>query len=122
MRNAAQAYQAVAKQTSSPRALEADLLLKAAARLKAVQDGWDATSKDLRHALLYNRRLWTIFLTSVTNKENPLPADLRQNIANLGVYVMYETVACMSDPQPGRRLTTLININRELAAGLRGGA
>jgi flagellar protein FlaF len=96
-------------------------LLKAAARLKAVQDGWDATSKDLRHALLYNRRLWTIFITSVTNKDNPLPTELRQNIANLGVYVMYESVACVSDPHADRRLTTLININRELAAGLRGG-
>jgi flagellar protein FlaF len=122
MRNAAQAYQAVAKQTSSPRALEADLLLKAAARLKSVHDNWDKSRVDLPKALLYNRKLWTVFLTSATNKENPLPTDVRQNIANLGVYVMYETVACMSDPQPGGRLTTLININRELAAGLRGGA
>src|ERR1700726_3461317 len=97
MRNASQAYQAVAKQTSSPRALEADLLLKAAARLKSVQDGWDGSRKDLPHALLYNRRLWTIFLTSVTNKDNPLPTAVRQNIANLGVYVMYESMACMSD-------------------------
>jgi flagellar protein FlaF len=96
--------------------------LKAAARLKSVQDGWDGSRKDLPHALLYNRRLWTIFLTSVTNKDNPLPTAVRQNIANLGVYVMYESMACMSDANADRRLTTLININRELAAGLRGGA
>jgi flagellar protein FlaF len=121
MRNAAQAYQAVAKQTSSPRALEADLLLKAAARLKTVQENWDKSRPDLSHALLYNRKLWTVFLTSVTNQQNPLPTAVRQNIANLGVYVMYETVACMSDPNADKRLTTLININRELAAGLRGG-
>jgi flagellar protein FlaF len=107
MRTAAQAYQAVAKQTSSPRALEADLLLKAAARLKAIQDNWD-TSRP-------------VFLTSVTNQQNPLPTAVRQNIANLGVYVMYETVACMSDPNADRRIGTLIAINRELAAGLRGG-
>jgi flagellar protein FlaF len=122
MRNAAQAYQAVAKQTSNPRALEADLLLKAAARLKAVHDNWDESRPDLAKALLYNRKLWTVFLTSATSLDNPLPTDVRQNIANLGVYVMYESVACMSDPQPALRLTTLININRELAAGLRGGA
>jgi flagellar biosynthesis activator protein FlaF len=122
MRNAAQAYQAVAKQTSSPRALEADLLLKAAARLKLVQDNWDRSRPDLAKALLYNRKLWTVFLTSATNKENPLPTDVRQNIANLGVYVMNETVACMSDPHADRRLATLITINRELAAGLRSGA
>ncbi len=96
--------------------------MKAAARLKSVQDGWDGSRKDLPHALLYNRRLWTIFLTSATNKDNPLPTAVRQNIANLGVYVMYESMACMSDPNADRRLATLININRELAAGLRGGA
>jgi flagellar protein FlaF len=122
MRNAAQAYQSVAKQTSNPRALEADLLLKAAARLKAVHDNWDKSRPDLAKALLYNRKLWTVFLTSATNRDNPLPTDVRQNVANLGVYVMYESVACLADPQPALRLTTLININRELAAGLRGGA
>jgi flagellar protein FlaF len=94
--------------------------LKAAARLKSVHDNWDKSRGDLPKALLYNRRLWTVFLTSATNKENPLPTDVRQNVANLGVYVMYESMACISDPQPGR-LTALININRELAAGLRGG-
>jgi flagellar biosynthesis activator protein FlaF len=121
MQTAAKAYQATAKQTSSPRALEADLLLKAASRLKAVQDGWDKTRADLDDALLYNRKLWTIFLTSATSTENPLPTDVRQNVANLGVFIMNETLACMADQTPDR-LGTLININRELAAGLRGGA
>ena len=41
MHHAAQAYGKVAKQTSSPRDLEADLLLKAAARLQAISDNWD---------------------------------------------------------------------------------
>jgi flagellar protein FlaF len=119
MHNAAQAYQAAAKQTLSPRALEADLLLKAASRLKSVQDGWNGSKPDLNSALLYNRKLWTIFLASVTNTEHPLPTDVRQNIANLGVFIMNETMSCMADPRPDR-LSTLININRELAAGLRG--
>jgi len=96
--------------------------LKAAARLKAVQDNWDTSRTDLAHALLYNRKLWTVFLTWATNQENPLPTAVRQNIANLGVYVMYETVACATDPSANKRLGTLININRELAAGLRGNA
>ena len=45
MQHAAQAYGKVANQTSSPRELEADLLLKAAARLQAVSDGWDADTR-----------------------------------------------------------------------------
>jgi flagellar protein FlaF len=44
---------------------------------------------------------------------------LRQNIANLGVFVMSQTFALMTDPKASQ-LVPLININRELAAGLRG--
>jgi flagellar biosynthesis activator protein FlaF len=95
------------------------LLLKAASRLKAIQDGWDKSRPELDDALLYNRKLWTIFLTSATSTENPLPTDVRQNVANLGVFIMNETLACMADPRPDR-LSMLISINRELAAGLRG--
>jgi flagellar protein FlaF len=119
MHSAARAYQAIAKQTVSPRDLEADLLLKAASRLQTVKDNWEAEKGTLTDALLYNRKLWTIFLTSATSGENPLPTDVRQNVANLGLFVMNQTNAVMLDRKP-ERLNSLININRELAAGLRG--
>ena len=118
MRSAVQTYQSVAKQTASPRDLEADLLLKAASRLQAIQDRWDGEQKTLDQALLYNRKLWSIFLTSATSEDNPLPTDVRQNVANLGLFVMNQTVSMLSDPKP-EHLKPLININRELAAGLR---
>jgi flagellar protein FlaF len=119
MQHAAKAYGAVAKQTANPRELEADLLLSAAARLQAIRDGWDGTRPDLPDALNYNRKLWSIFLTSATNAENPLPASLRQNIANLGIFVFNHTLAVLANPKP-ETLGSLISINRELAAGLRG--
>jgi flagellar protein FlaF len=118
MRSAVQAYQSVAKQTASPRDLEADLLLKAASRLQAIQDRWDSEQGTLDQALLYNRKLWSIFLTSATSEDNPLPTDVRQNVANLGLFVMNQTVSMLSNPKP-EQLKPLININRELAAGLR---
>jgi flagellar protein FlaF len=52
MQSAAQAYGKVAKETSSSRELEASLLLKAAARLHAVREGWDHKSGELSEALL----------------------------------------------------------------------
>jgi flagellar biosynthesis activator protein FlaF len=119
MQSAAQAYGTVAKQIASPRELEADLLLKAAARLQAIHDGWDGKRSDLTNALLYNRKLWSIFLTSVTGTEHPLPVAIRQNVANLGLFVMNQTVAILREPQRAQ-LVALININRELAAGLLG--
>jgi flagellar protein FlaF len=54
----------------------------------------------------------------VTKPENPLPAAVRQNVANLGIYVMNQTMAIASDPRR-EPLRSLININRELAAGLK---
>jgi flagellar biosynthesis activator protein FlaF len=119
MHHAAQAYGKVAKQTSSPRDLEADLLLRAAARLQALSDGWDTSRDQVEEALLYNRKLWSIFLTTVTREDNPLPAAVRQNVANLGVFVMSQTMSIITEPKR-EKLGTLININRELAAGLRG--
>jgi flagellar biosynthesis activator protein FlaF len=119
MRHAAQAYGRVANQTSSPRELEADLLLKAAARLQAVSDSWDADRGQIDEALLYNRKLWSIFLTSVTRTDNPLPAIIRQNVANLGIFVLNQTLSLMAEPKR-EKLGTLISINRELATGLLG--
>lgn len=118
MHHAAQAYGNVAKQTSSPREMEANLLLKAAARLQAVSEAW-GDREQIDEALLYNRKLWSIFLTSVTRTDNPLPDLVRQNIANLGVFVINQTVSLMTEPKR-EKLNPLININRELAAGLLG--
>jgi flagellar biosynthesis activator protein FlaF len=119
MQQAAQAYGKVAKQTSSPRDLEANLLLSAASRLQAIHDDWDVRQRELGEALLYNRKLWVIFLAAVTKDDHPLPAPVRQNVANLGIFVMNQTVLLTQEPHR-ERLPTLININRELAAGLQG--
>jgi flagellar protein FlaF len=85
--------------------------------LQAVRDSWEAKQNELSDALLYNRKLWTIFVSSVTEADNPLPPQIRQNVANLGLFVFNQTLNIMSEPRP-ERLVSLININRELAAGL----
>ena len=121
MQHVAQAYGKVAKQTSTPRELEAGLLLKAAARLQAVSDDWEKGRDQVDEALLYNRKLWSIFLTSVTRQDNPLPEAVRQNVANLGVFVMSQTMSLITEPKR-EKLGALISINRELAAGLLGRA
>jgi flagellar protein FlaF len=119
MHAAHKAYATAAKVTASPRDLEASLLLKAAAKLQSVHEGWSAKRQSLNEALAYNRRLWVIFLDSVCSEDSVLPVSVRQNIANLGIFVMNETVSLMIDPRPDS-LVPLININRGIAAGLRG--
>lgn len=119
MQSAVQAYKNVSKQISNPRNLEANLLLQAAARLQSIHDSWSGDRAQLDDALLYNRKLWSVFLSEVTDGNNPLPKEVRQNVANLGLFVMNHTVVVMNDPRP-ERLESLITINRELAAGLLG--
>lgn len=118
MNPATRAYKSVSEKVASPRATEADLLLEAATRLQRVQGNWDSRGKsDLEEALRYNRMLWTIFISTVTREENPLPRGIRQNVANLGIFVMKHTVSILAEPKP-EKISTLIDINRNLAAGL----
>jgi flagellar protein FlaF len=115
---AAQAYKNVAKETASARDLEASLLLKSAAQFQAIRDSWERRKLELNEALLFNRKLWTIFLASVTRDDNPLPAEIRQSVTSLGIFVLNRTMKLTSNPQPDG-LGTLININRKIASGLR---
>jgi flagellar biosynthesis activator protein FlaF len=120
MQHAAQAYAKVATETASPRALEANLLLKAAAKLQRVHDAWDSKKPStLEDAIQYNKRLWSVLLDSVTQDENKLPQPVRDNLTRLGVYVMAETFSLMTKPKPDH-LKKIIKVNRSLAAGLRG--
>lgn len=118
MQNATQAYSQTAKTTSNPRDLEATLLIKSAAQLQGVQDAWQTGHPELHAVLTYNRKLWTVFVGSVTRPENPLPQTIKDNIASLGLFIFRHTLDIQRAPAP-EKLDALININQEIAAGLR---
>ncbi len=118
MSQAHNAYTRIQTQTQSPRELEATILMKAAARLQGIKDNWDARQNDLDEALTYNRKLWTILFTSVTSEENPMPVEVKVNIAQLANFIFNHTLSMISDSRP-ERLDVLININRNIASGLR---
>jgi flagellar biosynthesis activator protein FlaF len=83
-----------------------------------VHESWPEKPAGLNEALTYNRKLWTVFIDAVMKDDNRLPVAVRQNIANLGMFVMGETFSLMTRPQRDH-LVSLININRSIAAGLR---
>ena len=118
---AAQAYARVATATSSPRDIEAQALLKAANKLHAAMTDPDATYTQMSEALIYNRKLWSIFLSDAQRDENPQPLQVRQNIANISVFVLSQTAALQISPQR-EHFKPLIEINRNIAAGLSGRA
>jgi flagellar protein FlaF len=119
MRNAAQAYSSTSHTTCSPRDIEAQALLKAARQLQDVMANWAGPDSNMHKALLYNRRLWSIFMSAAETNDNPQPMQIRQNIANIGIFVLKQTVEMQMDPDPAK-LQSLIDINRNLAAGLSG--
>jgi flagellar protein FlaF len=118
---AIQAYQQVGAKTVPQRDLEANLLSAAAAHFERIRNDWALLGSELPTALKFNRKLWTVFVTSVTDAESQLPADVRENVANLGVFVLAQTAELQASPVP-EKLDALVRINRQLAAGLRGSA
>src|ERR1700722_291190 len=121
MSNAANAYARTAQQSSSPRDIEAQTLLMAARKLVEVQNDCNNDDNRFRAALLFNRRLWTIFMSAAESNDNPQPLEIRQNIANIGVFVMKQTIEMQMNPDPAK-LKSLIEINCNIAAGLSGKA
>lgn len=117
----AKAYQQTAKVVESPRERESALLMKAAASLQKVKDEWPGSYDGLKTALTFNRKLWTILMASVMKDDNPLPPDVRQNVANIGMFILNQTREIMLEPYRAPHLIEgLVHINRQLASGLRG--
>jgi flagellar biosynthesis activator protein FlaF len=115
-----QAYAKTAQATGSPRELEAQLLLRAAAKLQAIKDTDTDAGGEVVSAIRYNRRLWLVFANSIGKPENPLPREIKLNLANLANFIINHSMKLESDSTRAQeRLGVLININREIAAGLR---
>jgi flagellar protein FlaF len=116
--HATTAYGSTFKAAVDPRQLEANVLLKAARQLEEVRHGWiPERETELEDALLYNRKLWTVFAAEVADDANPLPLPIRNNIANIAVFVFKRTLELQAAPAP-EKIDPLIEINRNLAAGL----
>ena len=110
MSHAAQAYARTSQTTATPREVEAQALLKAARQLQEVQANWAGPDRNMYKALMFNRRLWSIFLTEAEANENPNSLEIRQNIANIGMFVLTRTLEIQMDPDPAK-LKSLIDIN-----------
>lgn len=112
-------YQNINKENMSPRELEASILTKAGAMLKRCQENWTDAVRDMKldDALKFNQKVWSFFQAELTDPENPLPLELKSNILNLSIFIDKSIYDIMAYPEP-EKLTTIIDINLNLAAGL----
>lgn len=116
---AIRAYASTAQGTISPRQLEAQALLRAAAKLEAVSPHVEDRGHypALDEALTHNRNLWTVFAAEMVDDANPLARELRAQIANLAVFIFKTTFETLARPAADK-LALLIEINRNIASGL----
>ena len=115
--NKVAAYQQQQKRNLSPREVEAMAFTKAAVILEEAKkhaNNIDEYSKALR----FNHLLWTIIQADLTDPENELPDEIKANVMSLSIFVDKQTTKTLRSATPAD-LDVLININRNLAAGLR---
>jgi flagellar biosynthesis activator protein FlaF len=119
--NQLETYRQVQKTTMSGREMESSVLTKAAQLLKDCQIKWDAKDRDSRldEALKFNQQIWSIFQAELSKEDNPLPRKLREDILSLSLLIDKRIFDIMAFPAP-EKLNIIININLNIAAGLRG--
>lgn len=117
------AYVNTANMGTSDREVEAEALTKAALLLQMCQQNWDAPDRDrkLTEALEFNQKLWSIFQGALAAADHPLPAELRTDILRLSHFIDKRIFEVQAYPAP-EKLNVIVQINQNLAAGLRMGA
>lgn len=118
--NPIDAYTQMQKDSLSGRELEASVLSRAGIMLKQVQENWDAPDREqkLLEAIKFNQKVWSFFQAELSDPENPLPKNLREDILNLSIFIDKRLFEVMAYPDP-EKLSIVIDINFNIAAGLR---
>lgn len=114
------AYTAIQKETMSGRELEASVLSRAGLMLKSVKDNWDAPDREqkLLEAIKFNQKVWSFFQAELSDPENPLPKNLREDILNLSIFIDKRLFEVLAYPDPDK-IAIVIDIDFNIAAGLR---
>lgn len=114
------AYTTMQKESLSGRELEASVLSRAGIMLKQVQENWNAPDRDqkLNEAIKFNQKVWSFFQAELSDPENPLPRQLREDILNLSIFIDKQLFDVLAFPAP-EKLSSVIDINFNIVAGLR---
>jgi len=115
-----EAYKSAQKSVMTGREIEAMALTKAALQLKKCRNNWDPDDKNRERSdsLEKNQKIWSILQGELAREDNPLPKQLREDLLSLSLFVDKRTFDIMAFPAP-EKLDILININLNIAAGLR---
>jgi len=117
-----EAYRTAQNFNMSGREIEAAALTRCALMLQDCRKTWDLVAgrkEKLAEALRTNQVVWSVLQSELARDDNPLPLEIRRNILTLSVFIDNRIIQIMAQPAP-EKLQVLIDINLNLAAGLRG--
>jgi flagellar biosynthesis regulator FlaF len=99
------------------REIDRRALLNCAARLNVALADAGKDMPAYADALRHNQKLWTMFQVALCDPENTLPRHLKMILLNLSRYVDRTSFRAITEFAP-QLLTSLIDVNRAIAAGL----
>lgn len=118
MSNPYASQQRAALENAPPQAAEGYALIELARRL----DDAARMPEDLaaiRDVVRLNWRIWTIFQAELVDPESPIPVNIRENLISLSNFIDKRSAELIGAPDAAK-LPVLVNINRQIGAGLLG--
>jgi flagellar protein FlaF len=117
MNQQVKAYEQSQNANLTPRAIEATALTKAAVMLEEAKNN-ESDMDAFKKAVRFNHLLWTIIQADITEEENKLPDEIKANIMSLSIFIDKQTTKALQDSSHAV-LQSMIDVNKNLAAGLR---
>ena len=123
------AYKKTIRESETPRQIERRILSRVTYDLTRTGEGFDASESSegrlsilaagLRDSLYENQRFWAALRYDLAEPGNAMPDTLKASLISLALWVDRQTFALMAGQG---RLSALIDVNANIAAGLAGQA
>lgn len=112
---ARRAYTTANAPTRTPRTLEYEAIVQMTRRLKLAAQKGKSGFSELASALHDNRRMWTLFATSVADDDNGLPNELRAQLYYLAEFTHVHSGRVLAGAASVR---PLLEVNTAILRGL----
>ncbi len=119
MNNPYASQQRTQLENAPPQSAEGWALVETARRLETAKQSPSDTD-GIMTAVRLNWRIWTIIQASLVDPECPLPREIRENLLNLSRFIDRRSAELIANPKDTHKLDVLINIDRQIGAGLLG--
>ncbi|MEQ8601978.1 MAG: flagellar biosynthesis regulator FlaF [Marivibrio sp.] len=104
-----------------PQAAEGWALIEMARRIDEAKRAEPGSERDAQLTDLVRRnwRMWTLLQAALVDPECTVPLEIRQNLLNLSNFIDKRSVDLLAE-MDAAKLDVLVNINRQIGAGLMG--